>query len=75
MDPATILADVQLAISIGKMAVDLGEEAAPYLINAYKIAFQDKTLTADDRQAMRDQETAMRARIDSVIAADDAAGS
>jgi hypothetical protein len=73
MDPATILADVQLAISIGKVAVELGQDAAPFLINAYDIAFENKTLTPADRQAMRDQESAMRASIDGTIAADDAA--
>lgn len=73
MDPATILADVQLAISLGKMAIQLGQDAAPYLINAYNIAFGHKTLTADERQKMRDDEAAMRKSIDDVIAADDAA--
>ena len=75
MDPATILADVQLAVSIGKMAVQLGQDAAPFLINAYDIAFENKTLTADERQTMRDQEASMRASIDATIAADDATGS
>jgi hypothetical protein len=75
MDPATILADVQLAISIGKTAIELGEDAAPFLINAYDIAFENKTLTADERQAMRDQEASMRASIDATIAADDSASS
>lgn len=73
MDPASILADVQLALTLGKMAIDLGEEAGPFLVNAYQIAFNNKTLTAAERQSMRDQETAMRARVDAVIAADDAA--
>lgn len=73
MDPLTILADVQLAISIGKLAVQLGQEAGPYLINAYNIAFGDKVLTPEERQAMRDQEAQLRGQIDAVIAADDAA--
>jgi hypothetical protein len=70
MDPATILADVQLAISIGKMAVELGQDAGPFLINAYDIAFENKVLTAAERQTMRDQETAFRASIDATISAD-----
>ena len=74
MDPAAILADVQIAISIGKLAVQLGEEAGPYLLNAYNIAFGNKTLTAEERQAMRDQEADLRSRIDAAVAADDAAG-
>lgn len=73
MDPATILADVQLAISIGKTAYDLGQDAGPFLINAYNIAFGSKTLTPDERQTMRDQEASLRAQIDAVIANDDKA--
>lgn len=73
MDPATILADVQLAISIGKTAIELGQDAAPFLMNAYAIAFENKTLTPEDRQSMRDKEAAMRASIDATITADDAA--
>jgi hypothetical protein len=73
MDPATILADVQLAVSLGKMAYELGQEVGPYLLDAYNIAFGYKVLTAEERQAMRDKETAMRTSIDAVIAADDAA--
>lgn len=73
MDPATILADVQLALSLGKMAYQLEQDAAPFLLNAYNIAFENKVLTPDERQAMRDQEASMRASIDAVIAADDAA--
>jgi hypothetical protein len=73
MDPASILADVQLAISLGKMAYDLEQNVAPYLVTAYQIVFENKVLTADERQAMRDKETAMRAQIDAAIAADDAA--
>ena len=73
IDFAAILADVQLAISAGKLAIDLGESAAPYLITAYNIMFKNKMLTPDERQDLRDKEAAMRARVDAVIAADDAA--
>ena len=73
MDPATILADVQLALTLGKMAYELEQEAAPFLINAYNIAFQNKVLTDPERQTMRDDEARMRKQIDDVIAADDAA--
>lgn len=72
MDAAVILADVQLALSLGKMAYELEQNAAPFLINAYNIAFGSKVLTPEERQAMRDQEVSMRASIDAVIAADDA---
>jgi hypothetical protein len=73
MDPATILADVQLAISLAKTAYDLGKDMAPYVITAYQIVFENKVLTAAERQAMTDQEAAWRAEIDAAIAADNAA--
>lgn len=74
MDPATILADVQLALAVGKLAVQLGQDAAPFLINAYNIVVNDKVLTDDERAAMKAQEAQFRADIDAQIAADDAAG-
>lgn len=73
MDPASILADVQLALTLGKMAIDFGESAGPFLMDAYNIAFNNKVLTPDERQAYRDKEAAYRARVDAVIADDDAA--
>lgn len=73
MDAATILADVQLALSLGNMAIQLGENSAPFLINAYNIAFNNKVLTDDERADMVAKETAYRARVDAAIAADDVA--
>lgn len=73
MDPIAILADVQLAIKLGKMAYDLGKDIAPYMITAYEIMFKNKILTAEERQAMTDQELLWRKEIDDVIAADDTA--
>ena len=73
MDPIAILADVQLAIKLAKMAYDLGKDIAPYMITAYEIMFKNKILTAEERQAMTDQELAWRADIDRVIAEDDVA--
>lgn len=73
MDPIAILADVQLAIKLAKMAYDLGKDIAPYMITAYEIMFKNKVLTAEERQAMTDQELSWRKEIDDVIAADDAA--
>jgi hypothetical protein len=74
MDPATILADVQLALSIGKVAMELAQDSAPFLTNAYNIAFGNKVLTDAERQQMRDDEARLRKAVDDVIAADDAAG-
>lgn len=73
MDPATILADVQLAISLAKTAYNLGKDMAPYVITAYQIVFENKVLTAVERQTMTDQEVTWRAEIDARIAEDDAA--
>lgn len=73
MDPVAILADVQLAIKLAKMAYDLGKDVAPYVITAYEIMFKNKILTAEERQSMTDQELLWRKEIDAVIAADDEA--
>ncbi len=73
MDAVTILANVELAIKLAKMAYDLGKDMYPYVKTAYEIMFQNKVLTAEERQAMVDQEQLWRAEIDAVIAADDAA--
>jgi hypothetical protein len=73
MDPVAILKDVQLAISLGKLAYDLGKDVVPYMITAYEIMFKNKILTAAERDAMTQQELLWRAEIDAVIAADDAA--
>lgn len=73
MDPLVILADVQLAVKLAKMAYDLGKEAAPYVKTAYQILFENKVLTTDERKAMTDQEAAWRTEIDQIIADDDKA--
>lgn len=73
MDPVSILADVQLAIKLAKMAYDLGKDTAPYIITAYQIMFKNKILTTEERQAMTTRELEWRAKIDAQIAEDDAA--
>lgn len=73
MDPVAILADVQLAIKLAKMAYDIGVDAAPYIKTAYQIMFENKVLTTEERQAMRNQEIAWRQNIDNKIAEDDIA--
>ena len=72
MDPISILAYVQLAIKLGKMAYDLGKDITPYMITAYEIMFKNKVLTTEERKAMSDQELKWRAEIDKQIAEDDA---
>lgn len=73
MDPVSILADVQLAIKLAKMAYDLGKDTAPYIITAYQIMFKNKILTTEERQAMTAKELEWRNKIDAQIAEDDAA--
>lgn len=73
MDIAAIFADVKLAVKLAKMAYDLKQDSGPYLSTAYAISFEHKSLTADERQAMIDQELAFRADVDKVTAEDDAA--
>ena len=71
MDLATILADVQLAVKLGKMAYDIGVDSAPFMLDAYNILFKGKVLTADERAAMVAKEQSMRASIDAQIAEDE----
>lgn len=73
MDLAAILADVQIAISIAKLAYQLGQDAGPYIDRAYKILFEQKTLSDEERADMMSQEAQWRKEIDDAIAADDAA--
>ncbi len=70
MDMASILADVQLAVKLANMAIQLGEEAAPYIQKAYGILFEGKSLTDDERSAMTSQEDTWRSDIDAAIAKD-----
>lgn len=73
MDAVTIMADVQLAIKLAKMAYEMGKDMYPYVKTAYEIMFKNKVLTPEERQAMINQELSWRAEIDAQIAADDAA--
>lgn len=73
MEPVEILADVQLAIKLAKMAYDLGKDMYPYVKTAYEIMFENKVLTVDEREAMIKQEKEWRSNIDARIAEDDAA--
>lgn len=73
MDPVTILADIQLAIKLAKMAYDLGKDMYPYVKTAYEIMFKNKVLTAEERERMTKQEQEWREAIDAQIAEDDKA--
>jgi len=64
---------IKLALSLAATAYQLGKDAAPYIKLAYEIQFKNKVLTAEERQAMTDQEQSWRSEIDEIIAADDLA--
>lgn len=68
-----ILANVQLAVKLAKLAFDLGKDAAPYIKTSYDIVVNKKVLTPEEHKSMSDQEALWRAEIDAQIAADDKA--
>lgn len=72
MDPVTIDADVQAIIGIAYLAIQVGEDAAPYITQAYQILFQGATLTADQRAALVAQEQALTAQLNAPSIAADA---
>jgi hypothetical protein len=63
MDPATILADAQIVLALGKLAIQVGEDAAPFIETAYDIIFNKRTLTDDERAAMLAREASLRATL------------
>lgn len=67
MDLATILADAKIVVSLGTLALQVGEDAAPFLKDAYDILFSKKTLTDAERTALIAQETAMTAKIEAAF--------
>ena len=60
MDPMTILADVQIAISLGKLALQVGQDALPFLLTAEKLIFEQRSLTDAERSDMLAKEKALR---------------
>lgn len=64
MDLASILADVQAAVQLANLAVQVGQDAAPFVTSAYDILFKGTTLTADQRATMVAQETTLRETLD-----------
>lgn len=63
MDLASILADVQIAISLGKLAIQIGQDAAPFIETAYDILFNNKQLTSDERNDLLSKEAGLRAQL------------
>lgn len=73
MDLAAIISSAQIVISVAKLAIQVGQDATPYIERTYQILFENKELTAEERAAMAAQEAQWRAEIDAAIASDDIA--
>jgi predicted phosphoribosyltransferase len=73
MDMATILADAQIILALGKLAVQVGMDAAPYIEQAYDIVVLNKPLSDADRQAAIARQAVLEAQIATAFA-DDGAG-
>lgn len=71
MDAATILADAQIVISLGKLAIEVGEDAAPFVVRAYNIVVKGETLTDQERADMLAKEGALRAQLQAPLPADE----
>jgi uncharacterized protein YfaT (DUF1175 family) len=72
MDMPTLEADLALAVTVLKLAVQLYQDVkqlAPFVEAIWQIAINKQALTDEQRQALNDAETAMRAQIDAAIAA------
>lgn len=63
MDLATILADAQIIITLGKLAVQVGMDAAPYIEQAYDIVVLKRPLSDADRQAAMQKQAELEAAI------------
>lgn len=72
MNPIAILADVQAVIGVANIAIQVGEDAVPYITQAYDILFNGATLTADQRAALVAQEQALTAQLNAPSIAADA---
>lgn len=63
MDLAAIIADAQIVIALGKLAISVGQDAAPFVMQAYEILINGKTLSDQERQALSEKEAALRAQL------------
>lgn len=72
MDFAATLADAEAVISLGKLAIQVGEDAAPFVQSAVSI-LQGTPLTDDQRATLGMQEAALRAKLDAASEPNDAA--
>lgn len=65
MSLALLMADIQLAASVAKLAIDVGTEAAPYIQQVYRLIMGEGGLTDDERAALE----AKQAELEDIIAA------
>jgi hypothetical protein len=72
MDLPTILADAQIILSLGKLAIQIGEDAAPYIEQAYDIVVLKKPLSDADRQAAIAKQAELEAQIATALVDDGA---
>lgn len=61
MDPATILADVQIVVGIARIAIQVGEDVAPFIETIYQLTVEKRALTDLERADMLARESALRA--------------
>ena len=63
MDLKAIMADVEYVLGLGKMAISLGADIAPFVLAAYNLVINKTTLTDAERSDLQMQEDAMRAQL------------
>lgn len=69
IDLASIVANIQLAVSAAKAAYELGQDAGPFIKNAADI-IAGKPMTPDQRAAALAKETELRNRLQAPITDD-----
>lgn len=63
MDLETIIADATVLISLGKFALEVGQDAKPFLVDAYDILINKKVLTDAERSDMLAREASLRSEL------------
>ena len=62
-DLASIISDAEIVANLAQLAIQYGEEVAPYVDQLYRILVKKETLTVAERQANVAAEEAFRARL------------
>lgn len=71
MDLAAIVADAQIVIALGRLAIQVGQDAAPFVMQAYEILVNGKTLSEQERAALADKEKSLRDQLQTPVPADE----